>query len=318
MTYHPPRWLPGGHAQTIWPALLLRQPRPPYRRELWDTPDGGQIALDFIDGPADAPLVVLFHGLEGSSDSHYARALMQAVAQRGWQGVVPHFRGCGGVHNTLARAYHAGDAAEIRWILRRLSERQPQMYVAGVSLGGSMLLNYLAEDGDHALPHAAAAISTPLDLTAASTQLDRGLGRLIYTRMFMSTLKTKALDQLRYHPHLFSAEQVRRARTFADFDHAVTAPLHGFASGREYWRQASSKQRLHCIAIPTLVINAQNDPFLPAQALPQASQVSPAITLEFPTHGGHVGFVTGPFPGRLDWLPRRLLRYFEGQNGSRI
>jgi hypothetical protein len=311
MNYTAPRWLVGGHAQTIWPALMLRPPRPAYRREIWDTPDGGQIALDFVDGQPGAPLVVLFHGLEGSSDSHYARALMHAVGQRRWQGVVPHFRGCGGVDNPLARAYHAGDAAEIRWILQRLAKQHDRLFAAGVSLGGSMLLNYLAEEGDRAIPRAAAAISTPLDLTAASRRLDRGLGKLIYTRMFMNTLKAKALAQLARHPGLFDPGPVRRAATFADFDHAVTAPLHGFASGRAYWRSASSKQRLHRIAAPTLVLNAQNDPFLPASALPKSSEVAPSVELEFPPHGGHVGFVTGPFPGRLDWLPTRLLALFD-------
>ncbi|WP_082693716.1 molybdopterin adenylyltransferase, partial [Aquitalea magnusonii] len=167
MSYRAPAWLPDGHSQTIWPALLLRTPRPPYRRERWPTPDGASIALDFVDGQPDSPLVVLFHGLEGSSDSHYARALMQAVAARGWHGVVPHFRGCGGMDNPLPRAYHAGDAAEIRWILQRLARRHPLMAVAAVSLGGSMLLNYLAEEGPSALPRAAAAISAPLDLVAA-------------------------------------------------------------------------------------------------------------------------------------------------------
>ncbi|MBV8045638.1 MAG: alpha/beta fold hydrolase [Paludibacterium sp.] len=311
MSYTAPHWLPGGHAQTIWPALMLRPPRPAYRRELWPTPDGGEIALDFVDGQDGAPLVVLFHGLEGSSDSHYARALMHAVARRGWHGVVPHFRGCGGVDNLLPRAYHAGDAAEIRWILQRLAERHPCLYAAGVSLGGSMLLNYLAEDGAQAAPRAAAAISVPLDLTAASTRLDRGFGKHVYTRMFMSTLKTKALNQLRHHPHLFAVDTVRRARTFAEFDHWVTAPMHGFGSARDYWREASSKQRLHRIAIPTLVLNAKNDPFLPASALPDHSQAGPCVELEFPQHGGHVGFVTGRFPGRLDWLPNRLLRHFD-------
>lgn len=308
--YHSPGWLPGGHAQTIWPALMLRPPRPAYRRELWQTPDGGEIALDFVDGPAGAPLVVLFHGLEGSSDSHYARALMLAVAQRGWQGVVPHFRGCGGVDNLLARAYHAGDAAEIRWILQRLATRHTVLFAAGVSLGGSMLLNYLGEDGGNALPQAAAAISTPLDLTAASRRLDRGVGRLIYTRMFMNTLKSKALDQLGQHPGLFDPRRLRRARTFADFDQLITAPMHGFASAAVYWRTASSNQRLSAIERPTLVINARNDPFMPAAALPRPGQVSPAVELDFPEGGGHAGFVTGRFPGTLDWLPRRLLGFF--------
>jgi hypothetical protein len=318
MSYRAPRWLPGGHAQTIWPALLVRTRRPPYRREYWDTPDGGRIALDFVDGAdATAPLVVLFHGLEGSSDSHYARALMQCVAARGWNGVVPHFRGCGGVENTQTRAYHAGDAAEIRWILHRLAANRPRLFAAGVSLGGSMLLNYLGEDGADALPLAAAAVSVPLDLTAASRRLDRGLGKLIYTRMFMSTLKRKAFSQLALHPGLFDGGQLRRAATFGAFDHLVTAPMHGYQSAAAYWRSASSKQRLGTIARPTLIINARNDPFLPDEVLPEQAEVSPQVELEFPRHGGHAGFITGRFPGRIDWLPSRLLGFFERQLAAR-
>jgi len=311
MPYQPPLWLPDGHSQTIWPALMIRTPRPAYRREQWPTPDGGSIALDFVDGTPGSPLVVLFHGLEGSSDSHYARALMHEVTQRGWHGVVPHFRGCGGMDNALPRAYHAGDAAEIRWILHTLAPRYPRMAVAAVSLGGSMLLNYLAEDGDQALPRAAAAISAPLDLVAASTRLDRGLGKLLYTRIFMRTLKPKALATLQQHPGLFDGQRLRQARTFIEFDDLVTAPLHGFGSALNYWRRASSKSRLRQISCPTLVLNARNDPFLPASALPAAHEVSPQVQLEFPQHGGHVGFASGRFPGHIDWLPQRILQFFQ-------
>ncbi|MGC0155300.1 YheT family hydrolase [Chromobacterium vaccinii] len=309
MSYRAPRWLRGGHAQTIWPALAVKQDAPPYRRELWDTPDGARIALDFVDGQAGAPLVVLFHGLEGSSASHYAKALMQAVAARGWHGAVSHFRGCGGVDNPLPRAYHAGDAAEVRWILQRLSGRFAAIATVGVSLGGSMLLNYLAEEGATALPRAAAAVSAPLDLVAASTRLDRGLGKLLYTRMFMDTLKPKAMASLQRHPDLFDAGRLRRARTFIEFDDLVTAPIHGFGTALNYWTQASSKPKLARIVRPTLLLNARNDPFLPESALPDAAQVSAAVTLDFPSDGGHVGFATGPFPGRIDWLPQRLLAF---------
>ncbi|OHX11269.1 YheT family hydrolase [Chromobacterium sphagni] len=309
MSYHAPRWLRGGHAQTIWPALAVKVEPPRYRRELWDTPDGGRIALDFVDGEAGAPLVVLFHGLEGSSASHYAKALMQAVAKRGWHGVVSHFRGCGGVDNALPRGYHAGDAAEVRWILQRLALSFAQLAAVGVSLGGSMLLNYLAEEGDAALPCAAAAVSAPLDLVAASSRLDQGLGKLLYTRMFMDTLKPKAMASLQRHPGLFDAGQLRRARTFIEFDNLITAPLHGFGTALNYWQQASSKPRLRQITRPTLLLNARNDPFLPESALPAAEQVADCVTLDFPRDGGHVGFATGPFPGRIDWLPQRILGF---------
>ena len=309
--YQAPRWLPGSHAQTIWPALMLKQAPPAYRRELWTTPDGGQIAVDRIDGQAGRPLVVLFHGLEGSSHSHYAIALMRALQARGWHGAVPHFRGCGGIENTQPRAYHAGDAAEISWICSRLAAENPQLFAAGVSLGGNMLLRHMGEQGSQAIPLAAAAISAPLDLAAASTRLDHGVGRLLYTRMFMNTLKPKSLAQLRYHPGLFERRAVQRARTFGEFDNLVTAPLHGYRNVQDYWARASSKPLLKQIMRPTLVLNAVNDPFLPPHALPGPADVSQAVCLEQPAEGGHVGFVSGPFPGTLAWLPQRLLAFFD-------
>ena len=226
--YQAPRWLPDGHSQTIYPALCLRLPLPAYRREIWPTPDHGQIAVDWLDGPSPhAPLVLLLHGLEGSSHSHYARALMHAVAQRGWQGVVAHFRGCGGLANTLPRAYHAGDSAEVAWILARLAQAGRPLYGVGVSLGGNMLLKHLGEAGDGAQLNAAAAVSAPLDLAAAGARLDQGLSRQIYTRMFLRTLKPASLATAQHHPGLLDSAQIRCCRSFRAFDDHVTAPLHG-------------------------------------------------------------------------------------------
>lgn len=314
--YRPPRWLPEGHSQTIWPALVLKDRHPHYRRELWDTPDGGRIALDFTDAAnPDAPLVVLFHGLEGSSASHYASALMRRVRARGWHGVVPHFRGCGGVDNPLPRAYHAGDSAEIAWILDRLAARHATVYTAGVSLGGNMLLKYLGEAGHRAIPTAAAGISVPVDLHAASENLDRGFSRAVYTGMFLKTLKRTSRITLARYPDLFDRQRMEHSRTFSDFDDAVTAPLHGFAGSLDYWTRSSSKPLLKDIGRPTLLLNARNDPFMPARALPAGHDVSRWVCREFPEHGGHVGFVCGRFPGNIDWLPERLLDFFQ-QNGG--
>lgn len=309
--YQAPRWLPDGHSQTIYPALCLRLPLPAYRREIWPTPDHGQIAVDWLDGPSPhAPLVLLLHGLEGSSHSHYARALMHAVSQRGWQGVVAHFRGCGGLANTLPRAYHAGDSAEVAWILARLAQAGRPLYGVGVSLGGNMLLKHLGEAGASAPLCAAAAVSAPLDLAAAGRMLERGLARQLYTRMFLRTLKPASLATARRHPGLIDVRRAQASRTLREFDDAVTAPLHGFAGVEDYWARASAKPWLRQIARPTLVLNARNDPFLPATALPGPDQASAAVTLEFPAEGGHVGFASGGFPGRLDWLPQRLLDFF--------
>jgi predicted alpha/beta-fold hydrolase len=254
---------------------------------------------------------VLFHGLEGSSTSHYAHSLMNDVSALGWRGAVVHFRGCSGEPNRLPRAYHSGDSAEIDWLLRRFrEEHRGPLYATGVSLGGNALLKWLGEQGSDAagIVARAAAVSAPLDLMAAGDALGRGFN-LVYTRAFLSTLKRKALDKLARHPALYEARRVRSARTLRAFDDVVTAPLHGFAGTDDYWTRSSSKPWLARIAVPTLVINARNDPFMPESALPQPNEVSPAVTLEFPREGGHVGFVTGRFPGRLGWLPRRIIRF---------
>ena len=310
--YQAPPWLPGAHAQTLWP-LLRRPPRPHYRRERWDTPDGDFIDLDWIDAPARAPLLALFHGLEGSSGSHYARALMSAVGHHGWRGVVVHFRGCSGEPNRLARAYHSGDSAEIDWILRRLRDvHDGALFAAGISLGGNALLKWLGEQGCAAagVVTAAAAICAPLDLAAADAALSRGISRL-YARHFLRTLIPKALIKLERFPGLYRADTLRAARTLRDFDDAVTAPLHSFNSAADYYARSSAAQYLSGIAVETLLVNALNDPFLPASVLPTARSLPAAVTLETPRGGGHAGFVSGPFPGRLDWLPQRLLAFFE-------
>ena len=310
--YLAPQWLPGGHAQTIWP-LLIKGSLPRYRRERWDTPDGDFIDLDWIDGKPGAPCVVLFHGLEGSSRSHYARRLMHAVEQRGWHGVVVHFRGCSGEPNRLPRAYHSGDSQEIDWVLRRLYARgYPALFAAGVSLGGNALLKWLAEQGTLAsgIVNAAAAVSAPLDLAAANTALSSGFN-LVYAKHFLRTLVPAALAKDRLFPGRIDVGRVKAARTLRDFDDAVTAPLHGFNGADDYYARSSAGPLLGAVQTPTLLLNAANDPFLPQAALPQRASMSAVVTFEVPHHGGHVGFVHGALPGRIDWLPQRLLAHFD-------
>lgn len=312
--FRAPLWLPGGHAQTIYAALMAPRPSVRYRRAEWQTPDGDFIELDWVDGPHDAPLVILFHGLEGSSASHYAASLMHWCHARGWRGVVPHFRGCGGRPNRLPRAYHSGDYQEIDWMLERLAAEDTAgvCFAAGVSLGGNALLKWLGARGTSAgnVVRAVVAVSAPIDLNIAGHGLGRGLNRL-YTWHFLSTLKPKSLHKAQHFPGLYDVGKVARARNLYEFDNLVTAPLHGFKDADDYWTRASSKADLQRIAIPTLLIHARNDPFLPGRHLPQAGDVSPSLTLEYTAEGGHAAFVTGPFPGRLDWLPRRILAFFE-------
>ncbi|MBQ5947836.1 YheT family hydrolase [Massilia sp. ST3] len=316
MDYRAPSWLPGGHLQTIYPATCLAKPEVPYRRERWHSHDGDFIDVDFVDGQPGQPLVVLFHGLEGSSHSHYARSLMAALRARGWSGAVPHFRGCSGEPNLAPRFYHSGDAHEVDWIVRKLRARhQGILYAAGVSLGGNALLRWLGESGHGAeIVDGACAVSAPLDLARGGEALSSGFN-MVYTRMFLQTLKPKCLAKLEQFPGLFDREALLRARDLYAFDNVVTAPLHGYRDTDDYWHRASARHVLDAITVPTLVLNARNDPFLPGAHLPRSA--SKAVTLEYPEHGGHVGFAAGPFPGRIDWLPQKILHFFDGLAASR-
>lgn len=312
--YRAPAWLPGGHLQTIYAALFAPRARVRYARERWETPDGDFIDLDWTApaSEAAAPLVVLFHGLEGSSSSPYATSLMHAVNECNWRGVVVHFRGCSGEINRQRRAYHSGDSGEIDWILRRLKQQSAAVYAVGVSLGGNALLKWLGEQRENAraIVAAAAAVSAPVDLMAAGDALGRGFN-LVYTKHFLRTMRAKTLAKLASFPDLCDRERMLAAPTLRAFDNMVTAPLHGFRDTDDYWTRASAKPLLRAIAVPALMINARNDPFLPAHALPAREELSPGITVEFPATGGHVGFVSGSFPGRLDWLPQRILNFFQ-------
>jgi len=224
-----------------------------------------------------------------------------------------HFRGCSGEINRLPRAYHSGDSAEIDWILRRLrSTRSSPIYATGVSLGGNALLKWLGEQGEQACSviTRAAAVSAPVDLAAAGDALGRGFN-MVYTRNFLATMKARTLAKMRRYPALCDRRSMQAARTLREFDNIVTAPLHGFRDTDDYWARASSKPHLKNIAVPTLLLNARNDPFLPEAALPARDELSPAITAEFPRDGGHAGFVTGPFPGRHAWLAQRVFAHIE-------
>ena len=312
--FRAPPWLANPHLQTVYGSLIAAKPVVDYRRERWETPDGDFVDTDHVDGLPDRPWVVLFHGLEGSSDSPYARTLMHRVAARGWRGTVVNFRGCSGEPNRLPRAYHSGDADELDWVLRRLralAGRAP-LYAVGISLGGNALLKWLGELGEEAAPivTAAAAVSAPLDLMAAGAALEKGFS-LLYAKHFLATMKARAAAKHARFPQSFDLARMRRARTLREFDDVVTAPLHGFRDTDDYWTRASAKPVLGRIAVPTLVLNARDDPFLPESALPGANEVSAAVRVEFPDRGGHVAFVSGPFPGHIGWLPARVLHFFD-------
>ena len=316
--FRSPRWLPGGNAQTIWPALFSRRnsgKAPLYLRERWHTPDGDFVDVDFQTGPEpEAPLLVLFHGMEGSSSSHYALAFADRARQLGWQFAVPHFRGCSGEMNLAPRAYHSGDWQEVGWMLQRFRERLgTPVYAAGVSLGGNALLRWAEEAGDSArgTVRAVAAVSSPLDLAAGGHAIGRGFNRLVYTRMFLNTMKPKALKKLAQHPGLFDRAKVLAARDLYEFDNAFTAPVHGFRDTDDYWSRASAKPHLRQIRVPALALNARNDPFVPAASLPTIHEVSSYVTLWQPEHGGHVGFAHGAPPGHVATMPEAVTGWLQ-------
>ena len=333
MNYRAPWWLPGGNLQTIWPALYSRRffgHPPQYRRERWTAPDSDFIDLDWSETAApesaaavvaQRPLLVLFHGLEGSSGSHYAQAFADFAREHGLAYVVPHFRGCSGELNQGPRAYHSGDYEEIEWILRGLRERHagPQLAV-GVSLGGNALMRWAGEAGATAagLANAVAAVCSPLDLAAGAEAIGRGFNRLAYTTMFLRSMKPKALQKLEQHPGLFDREKLLAARDLYEFDDIFTAPLHGFRNADDYYARASAKAHLQRIRIPALVLNAGNDPFVPAASLPAASEVGGHVTIWRPAQGGHVGFPAGRWPGHVRAMPDAVGRWLLEANGSPI
>lgn len=344
MNYVAPWWLPGGNMQTIWAALRARRfvgPPPVFRRERWNTPDQDFVDVDWLldmaptpvtlapdwagpaPGPGGAPaalparpLLVVFHGLEGSSASHYAQAFADVARSRGWAFAVPHFRGCSGEPNLAPRAYHSGDFTEIDWMLRRfVRDHAGPVLAVGISLGGNALMRWAAELGASAgeLVSAVASVCSPLDLTASGWAISRGFNRQVYTRMFLSTMVPKALQKLEQHPGLFDRQALLAARDLHAFDDVFTGPVHGFGGADAYWQLASAKPHLGQIAIPALTLNALNDPFVPASSLPQPADVSRHVTLWQPAYGGHVGFPAASYPAHVRAMPEAVAAFLAAQ-----
>ncbi|UOD51339.1 YheT family hydrolase [Orrella daihaiensis] len=345
-----PAWLPGGHLQTLYGALVAPANRLRFVRERVRSADGDFLDFDWsapglvlhpkdrkvnrdglpkksaatrwieasdrdlIDHHQDAPALVLLHGLEGDSNSRYVQSILQYFRARGWLVVLAHFRGCSGTPNLLARSYFSGDIDEVDFILNAVIERAPmaQWHVAGVSLGGNALLKYLGERAGQTAPiETAVSICAPMDLFAAGNRLSEDwVCRQVYTRHFLRSMKPKIMEKASRFPGAIDVTRISRARTLKDFDDAYTAPMHGFANALDYWQKASSKPWLPYIEVPTLIINPRNDPFIPEPSLPGPSEASAHVTLHQPAEGGHMGFVTGRFPGNLNWLPARLAKFF--------
>lgn len=309
----PAWWLPGPHAQTLWSNLFRRLPQIELTRERLELPDGDFLDLDW-HGCAGRGLVVILHGLEGSSGSHYARGLMHALGRCDLASVVLHFRGCSGEPNRLVRGYHGGDTADFAYLLRLLRARHPGLPLAavGYSLGGNVLLNWLGRNGAAAGLNVAAAVSVPFDLAAAARHLERRGGRL-YQRVLVRRMCRSMARKRR--AGLFELPiDLERLRTFYEFDDRITAPLHGYAGADDYYARASCRQHLAGIEVPTLILHSRDDPFLPAHAIPQPAELGPAVEFELTARGGHVGFIAGRWPGRaVYYLEQRIAHYFHAR-----
>lgn len=302
------RWCRGPHLQTLWPHLFRFRPRPRYRRERFELPDGDFIDLDWAGPENGDPLVIILHGLEGSSSSHYIRALSQALAERGIASVVMHQRGCGGEPNRLPRFYHAGETGDLRCLLERLRNSAPdrRLYAVGYSLGGNILLKWLGESGSDALLTGAAAVSVPFVLGDGARRLERGASR-IYQAYLVRGMKASVARKRRLMPHPVDPRELSGCRTFEQIDTCLTAPLHGFADARDYYERSSCRQFLAGISKPALIVHSRDDPFLTLAAIPRAEELSPSTTLELSGTGGHCGFVGGAMPFRPHyWLDRRI------------
>jgi predicted alpha/beta-fold hydrolase len=317
LTYTPAWWVPGRHAQTLWGRLVRRPPSVATRLERWETPDDDELEVHRLDATrADAPRLVLLHGLEGTIRSNYIQGTLALAGQHGWAADVLIFRGCGTRMNRQRRIYHSGETSDLQFLVNRVVTNNPsqQVLLAGFSLGGNVLLKWLGEQGN-ALPHqvrGAAVISVPFDLEAGARHIERGFSR-IYTHHFLRSLLKKARTKLVTHPDLFDASRLREARTLYDFDDIVTAPVHGFASAHDYYSRSSSLQYLTRIRTPTLLLGALDDPFLPehiSDAVLMVSRKNTFLVTEFYKNGGHVGFVGGRTPFRSHYFAEERLVEF--------
>ena len=314
IAYRPPWWYRGRHLQTLWGPLFRPVGRPRYRRERVETADGDFLDLDWLDDHATgAALVVVLHGLEGSSESHYVAGLCREAAELGLRAVVMNFRSCSGELNRSPRLYHSGETSDLDAVLSLLIEREPavRLGLVGVSLGGNVALKWLGERGRdaRAAVRSAVAISTPFDLADCARVLDVGFARALYTASFLRSMKPKVAAKSHLYDGRLDLLAVRRARTFGEYDRFVTAPIFGFADERDYWARSSSRPYLEGIRRPTLLINAVNDPFVPPSALPEAEvAASPWLEADFVSEGGHAGFLQGRW-GRRSWAERRALAF---------
>lgn len=313
--FRPAWWCQGPHAQTIWGSVLWPAATIPVDRERWETPDGDFLDLDHLPAAPGQPIAIVLHGFESSSKAKPVRGILHAAFRQGWRGIAPNFRSCSGEPNRLRRSYHGGDTADLGWVIAQVAARHPGDPISciGISLGGNVLLKYLGEQGA-ALPsavRAAVAISAPFDLAVSARRFERGFFNRVYMDRLVRSLKRKIAAKLARYPDLVDRNRLSGARTVAELDELVTAPVHGFPNAASYWAASSSKAFLASIRCPTLLINAADDPLVPAESLPvEAVSANPFLTTAVPSAGGHVGFLSGWWPGRpRAWAEQRAIAF---------
>lgn len=312
--FKPAWWLPNSHLQTIWPAIChTRNVQISLERERLELPDGDFVDLDWVSGHQDGPIVLILHGLEGSIDSHYAKSLLAKFAERGWCGVFMHFRGCSGVPNRMTRGYHSGETGDVRFVVETLSKRAPGVPISavGISLGGNVLLKWLGETGANNNLKAAIAVSVPFELHKAAARIQHGFSRF-YQWYFIKCLRERLHHKFKESTLSFDPSIIHKVKTMYDFDDKVTAPLHGFSGVDEYYNSSSSRQYLRSIRVPTLILQARDDPFMSEDVIPEPEELSSSIELEVSETGGHVGFVMGKYPWRPEYyLESRIPEFLQ-------
>jgi predicted alpha/beta-fold hydrolase len=314
-TYRPAALLANGHLQTIAASLLRRVPEVQYQRERLELPDGDFVDLDWsLAGPVPARRVgIISHGLEGDSNRPYVRGMARALNQAGFDALAWNYRGCGGETNRLLRAYHLGDTEDLAKVIWHAieSRRYPEVFLTGFSAGGNVTLKYLGENAARIPSQVmrAAVFSVPTNLKASSVHISRWQNQ-IYLRRFMNSLRDKMRVKGAHLPGQLDLSELNQLRDFPQFDERYTAPLHGFTSADDYYEQSASGRYLSGIRIPTLLVNALNDPFLPASCFPrEAARASHFFYLETPAEGGHVGFNEGG-PSGTYFSERRAVEFF--------
>lgn len=313
-SFKPAWWLPNSHLQTLWPALCRRSVKIPTERERLELPDGDFIDLDWVKSKdTSKPLIIVLHGLEGNIESHYARGMLRAISEKGLRGVFMHFRGCSGEPNRLSRNYHSGDTGDLSYVVKELIRREPGITLGaiGFSLGGNVLLKWLGETGKQNPLHVAIAISVPFELHKAAKRIQKGFSKF-YQWYFIKCLRMRLAQKFNSVPAPLDPKIIYQVSNIIEFDDKVTAPLHGFEGVDEYYTTASSRQYLHDICVPTLILHAKDDPFMSEDSIPESDELSPQIKLEVTETGGHVGFVTGKYPWRPEyWLEKRVSEFLQ-------